>query len=152
MQNLCNCVIPARGLNVLRDLTLSVAFYRKFSILAIFKNFKFFFRKTHFFLQKPKFWKFWEILLFQSHSTSNWLILFVFKNSGSIFEKIIYFLKTSKNPTDSFDSAATLLPLSIEQKSSRYSLENPIFFFLKKTNFEPFEKSYCFSRIRHQIG
>ena len=48
--------------------TIWYAFYSKFATSRVF------FRKTHLFLQKrPKFWTFWEILLFQSHSTANLL-------------------------------------------------------------------------------
>ena len=40
---------------------------------AISKNFKAFLKKSNSFSEKLKFWMFWEISLFQSHSTANLL-------------------------------------------------------------------------------
>ena len=47
----------------LRNHTVSVAFYIKFATISIFSTFQGFFRKTHLFLQKPKFWMFLETLV-----------------------------------------------------------------------------------------
>ena len=45
----------------------------------LLKNSRFFSKNPSIFFKKPKFWTFWEILLFQSHSTAN-LLQFVEKN------------------------------------------------------------------------
>ena len=58
----------------LRNNTILYAFYSKFATLRVFEKIQVFFRKTHlFFLKRPKFRKFWGILLFQAHSTANLL-------------------------------------------------------------------------------
>ena len=50
------------------------AFYGKFATFSDFEIIQVFFEKPiYFFKKRPKFWKFWEILLFQSHSTANLL-------------------------------------------------------------------------------
>ena len=56
-----------------------------------------------------------------------------FQNFRFLFGKNRLFLgpKLSRNPTDSFDTATTLLPLTIYLKSSIFSLENPNFFWKK---------------------
>ena len=63
----------SHNLNVLRNLTNSFALYSKFVTISDFWKFQVFFRKTHLFCKKHSFWTFWEISLFRSHSTSNWL-------------------------------------------------------------------------------
>ena len=63
-------------LNVLRTFTISVAFYGKFATFTDFKIF--FFQKIHRFLGKK--WTFWEIVTFQSHSTTVLLSLAILKN------------------------------------------------------------------------
>ena len=135
LQNLCNCFLTANSLNILRDLTLSVAFYSKFNNPGHFQKFQSFFSEKPFFLKKTNFWKFRENSLFRSHSTSNLLTVSVavdiklaklgclqklaklgcLQKFRFLFRKNHLFLepKMSRNLTDSFNSAATLLPLSI---------------------------------------
>ena len=60
-------------LNVLRNVTISVVFDSQFATFSDLKKFKIFFEKPIIFFKKPKFSTFWEILLFQSHSTANLL-------------------------------------------------------------------------------
>ena len=137
-------------------------FLQQIYYLWFFKKFQgFFLGKSNFSCKKPNFGKFWEISLFCSHSTSNWLTVSVafdikmaklscLQNFRFLFRKNRLFLepKMSRNPTDSFDSAAKLLPLSFQQKFKIVSREPHLF--LRKTNFERFEKSYCFSRIQQR--
>ena len=68
-----------------------------------------------------------------------------FQKLRFLFRKNRLFLenKLSRNPTDSFDTATTLLPLTIYLKSSIFSLENPIFF-EKKNKFCTFWGSLLF--------
>ena len=128
MQNPCNCFIKAKSLNILRDLILSVVFYSKFNTSGFFlKTLRFFFGKPNFSCKKPNFWKFWEIWMFCSHSTSNWLTVsvavdiklaklsclqnfrFHFRKNHRCFKNP----KFQKNPTNWVNSAASLLPLAI---------------------------------------
>ena len=67
----------SQNLNILRNLTNSFALYSKFVTISDFWKFQDFFGKPIFFCKKPNSWKFWEISLFQSHSTSNWLTVSV---------------------------------------------------------------------------
>ena len=69
---------------------------------------------------------------------------FLFRKNHLLLEP-----KLSSDPTDSFDSAATLLPLSIYQKFKIFSREPHLF--LTKINFERFERSYSFSCFLQQI-
>ena len=59
----------------LKNITIWYALYSKFTTFSDFKKFQdFFFEKPiYFFKKNPKFWTFWEILLFQSHFTANLL-------------------------------------------------------------------------------
>ena len=84
-------------LNVLRILTNSVAFSSKFTTFSNFYEIHVFLQRTKLFWEKPKVWKFWEILLFQSHSTAIFLGLYIFKNVKNFFEKNhLSFEKTPK--------------------------------------------------------
>ena len=68
----------SQTLKVLRNLTNSFALYIKFVTISNFWKFQGFFRKTYlFFCKKHSFRTFWEISLFRSHSTSNWLTVSV---------------------------------------------------------------------------
>ena len=54
-------------------------------------------KRIYLFWKNPKFWTFWEILLFQSHSTANLLLQRFLKNSRVFSQKThLFFLK--KNP------------------------------------------------------
>ena len=56
-------------LHVLRNFTISVAFYVNFAAFSIYKNNQLFYQKNLLFLKnKPIFWKFWEVLLIRSYS------------------------------------------------------------------------------------
>ena len=57
----------------LRNITKWYILYSKFTTFTDFKNARFFFEKPIYFFNKTKFWTFWEILLFSSHSTANLL-------------------------------------------------------------------------------
>ena len=68
-----NLIIRAE-MTFLRNITVWYAFYSKFATFRDFEKNSSFSGKTHLFFQKrPKFRMFWEILLFQSHSTANLL-------------------------------------------------------------------------------
>ena len=59
---------------LLRNNTIWYAFYSKFASFIHFeKNQVFSGKPIYFFQKKHKFWTFWEISLFQSHSTANFL-------------------------------------------------------------------------------
>ena len=62
------------------------------------KNSRFFSENASFFSKKANFWEFWEIRLFRSHSTSNWLTSTAFKKFKFFSRKTICFLE-SKNWT-----------------------------------------------------
>ena len=68
-------------MNVLLNFTISVAFCVKLATLSNFEKVHDYFGTPHLFLFKKKnnFWTFWEILLIQSHSTANLLILVILK-------------------------------------------------------------------------
>ena len=71
----------------LRNNTIWYAFYSKFATFKDLEIIQFLFSKNHLFFQKrPKFWKFWELLLLQSNSMANLL-------SSAIFKKIPVFRK-----------------------------------------------------------
>ena len=117
----------SQKLNVLRNLTNSFALYSKFVTIRDFSKFQGLFRKTHFFCKNYSFWTFWEISLFRSHSTLNWLTVSVAFDIGlakfNCFQKIRFLFRKkpsnfsepnfSSNPTNSVDFAASLLPLAI---------------------------------------
>ena len=74
-------------MNVLRLFTISVASYEKHSIFSKNLKIEIFFQKSIFFRNYPKFWTFWEVLLLQSHSTTNLQLL-------PIFKKFFFFKKS----------------------------------------------------------
>ena len=62
--------------NALRILTFSVALWCNFATFSDFRKSKNFFEiAISDFSKKQNFWTFWEILLIQLHSASNWLLL-----------------------------------------------------------------------------
>ena len=63
----------SQNFSVLRNLTNSFALYSKIVTISDFWKFQEFFGKPILFCKKPNIWTFWEISLFHSHSTSNWL-------------------------------------------------------------------------------
>ena len=128
---------------------------------AIFENFKVFFRKTHLFCKKHSFWTLWEISLFRSHSTSKWLTVSVavdiklaklscFQKFKFLFRKNNYFriqfVEKSYWLLRFWGNFATFIHLTKQLKI--FSRETHLF--LRKTNFQRFEKSYCFSLIQQQ--
>ena len=95
----------SQKLNVLRNLTNSIELYSKFVTISDFWKIQGFFRKSHLFCKKPNFWTFWEISLFRSHLTSNWLTvslavdiklakLSCFQKFGFLFWKNHLFFRT----------------------------------------------------------
>ena len=121
-----------------------------------------FFRKTRLFCKKPSFWTFWEISLFHSHLTSNWLIVSVAVDIKlaklSCFQKIIFFRKNHLF----FQNAnfrVILLNQSTCGKFASFSILTKFFkifsrefhlFFENKTSFERFEKPFSFIRFLQQ--
>ena len=49
-----------------------------------------------FFQEKPNFWTYWEILLIQMHSASNWLLLAVSKRTQGLFWKTTFFSRRNQ--------------------------------------------------------
>ena len=89
----------AKNLNVLRNLTNSFALYSKFVTISDFWKFQVFFGKRIFFRKKHSFWTFWEISMFPSHSTSNWLTVSIaadIKNVQNFSENLSVFIKKLK--------------------------------------------------------
>ena len=73
---------------------LSVAFCSISATFCKFLNFKvFFFKQTSFLFKKLNFWLLWEILLFQSYSTTYLPILTISQNSISFVRKPVQFLE-----------------------------------------------------------
>ena len=70
--------------NILRSLTISVAFYDKIATFSDFEDFPFVEKIRHLFEKKRTFW---EILNFQSHSTANLQKSAQFFNLDTIFPK-----------------------------------------------------------------
>ena len=87
-----------------------------------------------FFLKRTKLWTFWEIWLFQSHSTAILLPLRIFKKFKFSFGKRIYSLSKNFQKTQilnffrsfNISVAAKLLHLAVFQK--HFSLEKSFFF------------------------
>ena len=75
-------------MNVLRILTISVAFYNNFFNLADFYKINFFSKKPYILFIIAKFWTFFEVLLFQSRFTTGLL------RSAIFWKKSIFFSKT----------------------------------------------------------
>ena len=153
MQNPCYCFITAKSLNVLRDLTLSVAFYSKFNNSGLLWKFQGFLSENPFFCKNPISESFekshcsvriWHQIgsLFPSHSPSIWLavsVAFDIKLTKFIsFQKFRFHFRKNhlffENPIcreilliqSNLRQLCYLYPFN---KSSRYSLGNPIFFF-----------------------
>ena len=145
-------------MNVLRNLTLSVAFYSKIANFSFFQKNSKFFRKPIFFYKEAQiFWTFWENCQFQIKLKS----IFFCKNLVSVlyqptiwtFWEILLLQLLS---------TANLIPLAIFEIFNVFFRKNH--FFLQKTQFlkflrnltVPFEfdikLANCFSRIRHQFG
>ena len=82
--------------NVLRIFTISVPFSDKYAIISKIQKLKSFFQKTLFFRNYPKIRTFWEVLLFQSHYTTNLLLLPIFK-IFIFFKKSVTFLRKKMN-------------------------------------------------------
>ena len=100
------------------------------------KNSRFFSENASFFAKKPNFWKFWEILLFRSHSTSNWLFSTVFKKFKFFFRKkrllfwIAQCFNVLKNLLFRWHSTSNLLPSPFFENFKVF-FGKPIFFFAK---------------------
>ena len=151
----------SQNLNVLRNLTNSFALYSNFVTISDFWKFQSFYRKTHLFCKKHNFWTLWEISLFRSHSTSKWLTVSVavdiklaklscFQKFKFLFRKNNYFriqfVEKSYWLLRFWGNFATFIHLTKQLKI--FSRETHLF--LRKTNFQRFEKSYCFSLIQQQ--
>ena len=85
-------------LNVLRILSLSVDFCSKFAIVIYSQKTKDFFKNTHVLLlwDKTICWTFWQIWLFQSHSTAILIPLKFLKSFNFFFRKGSYSLSKNK--------------------------------------------------------
>ena len=118
--------------NAWRGVTTSVAFY---CVLATFSDFgiipKSFSENQFVFTKQSRTWTFWDILLFQSHSTSNLLLLELSRNVKNNFEKPIYFLWEKKQI------------LNVLRKLTFFAA-----FYVKFANFGDFWKTQIFSQIR----
>ena len=133
-------------MNSLRNFTDSVAFYSKFTTLSNFsKKNTFSYRKTHiFFFNKTKFWKFWELLLFESHFTENLLPYANFRKNHGLFSNYPsyffnrghFFIFWTFWEVLLFQSHFTtnMLLLAFLKKIKLFS-ENPFIVFQKKTQF-----------------
>ncbi len=83
-------------LNILRNSTISVAFFRKFPLLMILQKFQLSPEKfIEFSLKKPKFRTFWEISVFQSEITANLLHLRILRKPR-LSSKIWSFFKKKR--------------------------------------------------------
>ena len=113
---------------------------------------KFFFQKTHFFRNYPNIRTLWEVLLFQSHYTTNLLLLPIFK-IFIFFKKSVTFLRKKmnvlRNPKPSVAFYDTFAIFSDFQKLMFFLEKLILFFYLKKI--ERFENFYYFCRILRQI-
>ena len=135
----------SHSLNVLRNVTNSVAFYCKLATFINFlKNGIFFVEKTHpFFWRKtPKFWTFWEFLRFQWPCSATLLLLAVFwkkvtsisKNPSIFLIKKSKFLKFWEVLIIQLHLTVNLLPLTTFQKNHNFFSKNT-FVWVIKTNF-----------------
>ena len=123
-------------LNVLRNITSSVAFYSKFATFINFlKSRIFLFGKTHplFLRETPIFWTFWEFLQFQWPCSATFLLLAIL-GKARIFSKYqcLFFQKKTKVLNvlrDLTNSIAFLIKLINALSGFR---NNPCFFW--KTN------------------
>ena len=81
-------------MNVLRNLTISVASYNNIFNLAISTKSIFFLENPYIFFTITNFWTFWEVLLFQSGCTASLprSATFFWKKSQFLFKKHIYFI------------------------------------------------------------
>ena len=143
----------SQNLNVLRNLTNSFALYSKFFTISDFWQFQEFFGKPILFCKKPNSWKFWEISLILSHSTSNWLTVsvavdiklaelscfqkfrFLFRKNHLIFQNQNF--RTILLIQSTCGKFATFRHLTKQFKI--FSRETQLLF-KNKTNFERFEK------------
>ena len=116
--------------------------------------------KTHqlFFLKKTKFWTFWEILLFQSHSSANLQHSAIFGKSNFFSENPSFFLKKKNKLWTLWEislfqclATAKLLPLAILKKL-KILFRKIHLIFLGNPNFERFENSYSSSRILRKFA
>ena len=96
--------ITAKNLNVLRNLTVSVALYSKIATSSHFRKINFFW-KTHLFFRTAQiFWNFWEIWRIELHSAANLPASAIFENFKVFSRKTHLFLQ--KNPTfESFEKS-----------------------------------------------
>ena len=130
-------------LKFLRNLTNRVAFCSKPASISNFWKLQVFFSENASFLaKKPNFWKFWEILLFRSHSTSNWLTSTVFKKFKFFSEKNVYCFEKPNVLTfwKTYCFGGILHQICYHQHFlmfSRFFFGKPIFF-CKNPNFECF--------------
>jgi len=123
-------------LNLLRTLLISVAFYSKFVIFSRLQKLQVFLSKTNYILNKPKFWTFWETLLFWSQSETNLPLLVIFEKIKILFWETRLFLFSKKNNFRTTwemllfqsHSTANLLPLAIF-KNFKFHFQKKICFF-----------------------
>ena len=135
--------------NVLRNITMSVAFYSKFATFIVFlKNKIFFLEKPIYFLKKtPNFRKFWEFVLFQWPCIVTLLLLAILKKSR-IFSKTqsIFFQKKTNSWTfweilqNRLLSASNWLLLAVCKKTQIFFFEKPIFFSQEEANLSTYSE------------
>ena len=108
------------------------------------------------FLQKkPKYRTFWEILLIQLQSASNWLPLAVFKKTQDFFWKTIFLQDETIFQRFEKSYYFNCILQQIFKFGDFYKInfffQKTHIFYLLKPNFEGLEKSYFFSRILPQV-
>ena len=148
-------------LNMLRNITNSVAFYCKFAIFISFlKNRIFLFGKTHpFFYEKHQFFeRFENFFFFQWPCSATLLLLLIlgkarisWKYQSLFFQKKTKTLNVLRDLTNSIAFRIKLInAFSGFRKNPRFFFSKTNLFFKKKTIFQRFERSYFFSCIQQQ--
>ena len=111
-------------MNVLRDLTNSIAIRIKLIAFSGFrKNSRFFLKNQTFFQEETNFSTFWEVILFQLHPTANFLEkpIYVFSKKNRTFERFWDILLIQ------LQSASNWLLLAVSKKTQDF-FEKPVFF------------------------
>ena len=114
-------------MNVLRNLSNSVAFYSKFATFINFLKIRLILSKkpSNFLGKTPNFWTFWEFLQFQWPCIATFLILAILKKSKHFFEKPINVFSNKKLKFRTFwdifliqlQSASNCLLLAVSKKT-----------------------------------
>ena len=130
---------------ILINLTIPDDFYDKFATFTVFVNFLFFCKKSIIFSEKKTFW---EIVIFQSHSTTILLCYAILKNSCFLWKNSSNFSK-KKSISERFENFYYICRILRQTCQNWHILFISKQFFQKPTSVSNNHKTWRFWDILH---